>query len=119
MGDMLAEAAWVYTSNTLWRATGSRAAGRALVRALGSPDATARTIAGMFLVQGGKRAKPLLREALARREHLPLLLTIIGDVGDPSFDPDVRRLSQDPDPQVARAAREALRVMNLRHTPAR
>jgi hypothetical protein len=31
---MLAEAAWVYTNNTLWRATGARAAGRALVRAL-------------------------------------------------------------------------------------
>jgi hypothetical protein len=116
---MLAQAAWVYTNNTLWRTTGSRAAGRALVRALGSPDATARTIAGMFLVQGGQRAEPLLREALARREHLPLVLTIIGDVGARSFDADLRRLSDDPDPQVAQAAREALRVLSFRHAPAR
>lgn len=111
---MLAEAAWVYTNNTLWRATGSRVAGRVLVRALGSGDATARTIAGMFLAQGGKRAGPLLREALARREQLPLLLTIIGDVGDRSFEPELRRFAQDPDPQVASAAREALRVLVLR-----
>jgi HEAT repeat protein len=109
----LAGTAGVFANNTVWRATGSRAAGRRLVRALAAEDETVRTLAGMFLVQGGKRAEPLLREALGRRESLPLVLTILGDLGDPALTPDLRRFSQDTDPQVAQAARDALRVLDV------
>lgn len=81
--------------------------------ALRSPHEDLRTIAGMFLVKAGKKASPLLREPLRQREHLPLILTIIGDIGDAEFEPDLRHFSNDSDPDVARAARDALEVIRL------
>src|SRR5947209_3271060 len=107
----LAGSAQVFVTNAVWRASGLRSAGRSLVEALGSPDENVRTIAGMFLVKAGKKSEPLLREALERREHLPLVLSILGDIGDPNFEPELRRFSQDPDPEAAKAARDALRVL--------
>ena len=44
--------------------------------ALGSPDEGVRTVAGMFLVQAGKRAEPLIEEAIRRCQHLPIVLII-------------------------------------------
>jgi hypothetical protein len=38
------------------------------------------------------------------------VLTIIGDIGDPKYESALRRFSNDRDPQVADAARSALRV---------
>ena len=101
----------LYACNALWRATGSLAAGRALLNALGSRDEDLQALAGMFLVQGGKRAEPLLEEALAKREHLPLVLTLLGDIGDPKYEAELRRLSDDPEARVAAAARSALHVL--------
>jgi hypothetical protein len=98
----------------VWRTTGLRSAGRALVRALGADDADERTIAGMSLVQAGGRAVPLLREALARRENVPLVLTLLGDIGDPSVEGDLLRLAHDPDATISDEAREALRVLEAR-----
>ena len=95
----------------LWTALGSRAAGRALVKALGSTDESERTVAGMFLVRGGRRAEPLVDEAIRRREHLPIVLLIAGDIGARRLEPDLRRLATDPDPDVARAARDALETL--------
>ena len=95
----------------LWRATGVAAAGRPLVHALASTDENIRTIAGMFLVRSGHRALPLLREMLERRENLPMALAILGDIGDRRCAPDLARFAQDRDPEVARAARDALRVL--------
>lgn len=109
----LSGAARLFASNILWRATGLEPAGRALVRALGSPHEDLRTIAGMFLVKGGRKASPLLREPLSRRENLPLILTIIGDIGDTEFEPQLRQFSNDSDPDIARAARDALDVIRL------
>jgi len=40
-----------------------------LVDALDSRDEDLRTLAGMFLTEAGKKAEPLLEEALAKREH--------------------------------------------------
>jgi hypothetical protein len=107
----------LFASNALWRATGLEPAGRALVSALGSPHEDLRTIAGMFLVKGGKKASPLLREPLSRRENLPLILTLIGDIGDAEFEPDLHDFSNDSDPDVARAARDALEVIRLSALP--
>ena len=68
----------------------------------------------MFLAQGGRKAEPLLEEALAKREHLPLVLTLLGDIGDPKYEAELRRLSHDPEARVAAAARSALQVLKAR-----
>jgi hypothetical protein len=101
----------LYALKSLWTATGCRSAGRALVKALGSTDEGERTVAGMLLVQGGKRAVPLVAEAIRRREHLPIVLLIAGDIGAPSLESDLRRLTTDPDPDIARAAHDALEIL--------
>lgn len=108
------EAARLFGQNALWRSTGLRSAGRALVEALGSPDEDLRTIAGMFLVRGGRRAEPLLEEALARRANLSMVLSVLSSIGDPRYEPVFQSFSQDPDPAAADAAREALRLLAFR-----
>ncbi len=97
-----------------WRVTGLNAAGRVLLRALGSPNENVRTTAGMFLVKVGKKSEPLLLEALHRRESLPLVITILADIGSRQLEPEIRELSHDQDPQVARAAEDALRLLTAR-----
>ena len=67
-------------------------------------------MAGMLLVQGGRRAIPLLREALPRRENLPMVLRIAGDIGARELRPEIERFAGDRDPAVAQAARDALRL---------
>src|SRR5262245_13589138 len=95
----------------MWTATGMRSAGRALLDALGSPDEGVRTVAGMFLVQSGKRAEPIVEEAIRRRQHLPTVLVIAGDIGAFRLEPELRRLAADPEPQVAKAAQDGLRIL--------
>lgn len=109
----LADVARLYASNTVWRTTGAHPAGRALIRALGSKDESQRALAGMFLVQAGGRAVPLLQEALTNHEHVPIVLTILADIGDRRFEPLVRGYTQDADPQVARAAKDALETLHV------
>ena len=101
--------------NAAWRLTGSQAAGRAVVRALSSDDPTTRTTAGMLLVRAGLRSTPLLREALATRYALPMVLPILADIGDQESRPALHALTGDSDAAVAGAAREALRVLDARH----
>lgn len=105
------QAARLFALKSVWTSTGLRTAGRKLVEALGSRDEDVRTVAGMFLVQGGKRAEPLIAEAIARREHLPIVLVIAGDIGAVALEPEVRRFTTDPDPTVARAAHDALQIL--------
>ena len=88
------------------------------MRALGSPHEDVRTIAGIFLVKAGKRSSPLLHDPLLQRENLPVILTIIGDIGDSEFEPELRRFSEDSDPEVARAARDALTLLEAQPRPA-
>jgi hypothetical protein len=107
----------VWLQNLLWRATGLRPAGRAVVRALESPDPNVRTIAGMLLVRAGLSAEPLLLEAVAARRSLPLVAQILADIGDRRLEPTLSTLSRDHDPEVARAAREALRVLAAQPRP--
>ena len=102
-----------------WRTTGLGSAGRAVVRALGSPDPTVRTMAGTLLARSGARAEPLLREALAARENLLMVLPLLGDVGDETCRPPLTELTGDRDAAVAGAARQALRVLDARHPPGR
>jgi HEAT repeat protein len=108
----IAGAIGIFVANAIWRLTGLPAAGRVLLSALGSGDETVRTLAGMFLVKAGKRSVPILEEAIERRENLPIVLTILGDIGDRRFITELRQFSEDRDPEVARAARHALRILN-------
>ena len=110
----VARVAGVLANRALFATTGMRPAGRALVRALGSEHEDVRAVAGMSLVQTGRRAEPVLVEAAERRENLPLVLTILGDIGDPACEPLLQRFTDDPDPEAARAAREAIRILHAR-----
>src|SRR5207249_10859383 len=116
---------WNYATATrlygwymIWSATGARNAGRALIDELGTPDENIQMLAGMFLVRGADKAEPLLEEALARRKHLPKVITILADIGDPKYKPEFHRFTEDPDPAVADSARDALRVLEARQQPA-
>jgi HEAT repeat protein len=100
----------LFVYRVLWYWLRITSAGRALVRALGSPDENIRSIAGILLAKSGKRAEPLLQEALARRENLPTVLTVLGSIGDPALIPQLRQFADDQSPDVAKAAREALKV---------
>jgi hypothetical protein len=110
-----AQLARLYALKSVWAATGLRSAGRALVGALGSSDEGIRTVAGMFLAQAGKRAEPLIEEAIRQRRHLPTVLLIAGDIGAVRLEPELKRLTTDGDPEVAKAARDALRVLATQH----
>jgi hypothetical protein len=101
--------------NAIWRITNLRPAGRALVRALGSANADACTVAGIFLVQAKHRSIPLLLEALDRRENVPMVLRVLADVGDTSVEHALQRWVRDSDPAVAAAAIDALKI--VQHQP--
>jgi hypothetical protein len=90
---------------------GSAGAGRSLAADLASDDENVRTLAGMFLVSNGRRSLPALHEALARREQLPTVLTILGDIAADESAELIRRYVDDPDPEVAAAARAALDIL--------
>lgn len=108
----VAKALGLFASYALWRGTGLRPAGRVLVRALGSDDENLRTLAGILLVRAGRRSAPLLQAALDNREHLPIVLTIVGSLGDRRLEPLLRRFAEDTDRSVADSARQALRVLD-------
>lgn len=104
----------VLLTSLIWRVMSIRPAGRALVRALGTDDEQVRAIAGMMLVKSGRKAEPLLQEALDRRENVSTVLTVLGSIGDPSIEPEIRRFADDKDPRVSKAARDALRVVHYK-----
>ena len=103
----------LYVYRALWYWLGITSAGRALVRALGSSDENIRNIAGILLAKSGKRAEALLLEAANRRENLPTVLTVLGSIGDPALIPELRQFTTDQNPEVAKAAREALKVIEF------
>src|SRR5260370_23630055 len=111
------EVARVYAMKFLLNSTGLRSAGRVLVDALDSPDEAIRTVAGMFLVQAGKRAEPLVEDAIRRRKSLPTVLLIAGRIGAVHLEPELRRFTQDLDPQGAKAARDGLRILAATTAP--
>jgi len=104
-------AAGLFIANSLWRISGARIAGRVLVNALASPDPSARQIAGILLVRAGKRSVPLVQEAIERGINLPQTLVMAGDLGAKSLEPHLRRFVNHPDPAVANAASDGLRIL--------
>ncbi len=111
---MFAATARLFGEYGLWRGAGLKSAGRALVEALSSEEEDLRTVAGMLLVRGKYRARPILEEALDRREHLPMVLSVLADLGDPGVEARIQYFVDDPDPDVAAAARQALRALRFR-----
>ena len=105
------QTARLFVSNVLWRTTGSSSAARTLVTSLGSDDPAVRTIAGMFLVQAGRKAEPLIEEAIREKINLPQVLVMAGDVGARRLEPELRSFLTHPDPEVSRAAREGLKIL--------
>lgn len=85
--------------------------GRVLVDALASDDEDERTIAGILLTKAGRRAEPLLEEALKDGRHRPEVIAVLGSIGDPDMVPELRPFEQNEDPEVASAARDAIRVI--------
>lgn len=121
MSVELARSFGLFGQHMAFKTTASPAAGRALVRALDLRDETARTLAGMFLVKNGLKSLPYLREALAGRRNVPVVLQIIADIAanaandDGAVDvaSDIEPFTTDPDPAVARAAHDALETLTF------
>jgi hypothetical protein len=109
----LGEAIRLFSANFIWRASGARFAGRALIDGLTSPDENNRLIAGMLLARGRHKAAPLFREALDSGAVSPLLLRVIGDSGIRDFEDVLERYATCPDPRLAHAAGDALRVLRM------
>ena len=119
----IAKVAQLFVSKAVWTVTGLDAAGRTLIHALDSEDEDIRTIAGMFLVQTGQRAEPLLKEALHKGQHLPMVISILGSIGDPgiksdlesflkSFAKDEASDSEIP-PEIAQAVKDAIETIDF------
>ena len=85
----------------------------ALIHALNSDDEDIRTIAGMFLVQTGQRAEPLLEEALHKGQYLPMVISVLGSIGDPRIVSELRPFTKDRDPEIAQAAQDAIRAIDF------
>lgn len=112
----LLRAAGLFAANAIWRFTGSQTAGRVLMNALAADDPTVRTIAGMFLVKAGKKAVPLIAEAIQQKLNLPQTLVMAGDVGAHSLEPELQEFTKHPDPAVAKAARDGLHILAAQKT---
>ncbi len=68
--------------------------------------------------QSGGRAEPLIEEAIHRGQYLPMVLVIAGDIGAVRLEPALCRFAEDPDPQVAKAAQDGLRILAAQPPPA-
>jgi hypothetical protein len=104
-------AAGLFAANSVWRLSGAQSAGRVLMNALDAQDAGVRTIAGILLVRGGKKAVPLIQEAIQREINLPQTLVIAGDLGVKSLEPELKKFVNHPDPNIAKAATNGLRIL--------
>ncbi len=105
------QAIGLFLTAAVWRLTGSPRLGGMLIRALSSENENLKNIAGILLVRAGKRAEPLLQDALHRRENLPMTLCLLADLGGRMVEKEIQPFSTDRDPKVAEAARQALRVL--------
>jgi hypothetical protein len=101
----------LFLTAAAWRLTDSRRFGAVLIRALSAENENLKNIAGILIVRAGKKAEPLLQDALHRRENLPMTLSLLADLGDRMVEKEIQPFSTDQDPKVAEAARQALRVL--------
>ena len=108
----LGQSAAMFAAGAAWSTVGLRSAGRVLCDGLASNDETVRTIAGILLVRAGARSRQLLSDALAGAApgDVPMLLRILGELGEAASDPEIERYTHNSDPEIAQAARDALRA---------
>jgi HEAT repeat protein len=85
-----------------------------MVRGLASPDRNVRTIAGILLVRGGAKAEPILLEALRDHNNPEMVLRVLGDVASTRAKPSILPFAEDSDPKIADAAKDALKIIDLR-----
>ena len=98
----------------VWRVTGVPCAGQALLHGLENNEPI-RMLAGILLSKDKIRTIPLLAEAIRRRYQLPIVLTILADIGNSSVRPTLQEFMNDHDSEVAHAAQEAMRILEVRH----
>lgn len=77
----LASSARLLGAVLVWRRVGVPAAGRALAHALCGDDEQDRTIAGMGLVQAGRRSVGVIEAALATHGASTTTVRVLADVG--------------------------------------
>ncbi|MGQ0848756.1 MAG: hypothetical protein ACT4OP_06510 [Actinomycetota bacterium] len=97
----------VFANGTLLR-LGVAAAGRSLASMVGSGDEQASTLAGMMLVKAGPRSVPVVVDALRGGSEEPALATILGDLGGPEAEAELRRLAATVGGPLGQAARRSL-----------
>ncbi|MFN0096421.1 MAG: hypothetical protein ACKVVT_16800 [Dehalococcoidia bacterium] len=97
----------------LWRVVSLRGLGALLVRALDDQNANVRQVAATFLAKAGRRSIPALRHALEQGEGGATAVLLAGDTGDPQFESMLERLVDSPEPALARAAQDGLRLLRL------
>ena len=107
----LIELSRVLIFKMMWSLTRFEAPGRSLVRALESEDETTRTLAGMCLTHAGKRAEPLLLDALQKSNDIPMVITVLGSMGDRTIVSQFQPFLRSDDPRVAEAATQAIHVL--------
>ena len=112
---LLITASRLFVSSAIWRFTGYERFGNVLIEGLDSPDENLRMISGALLSRAGSRIIPMLRGAIKRQQNLPMILTMIGDVGGLEQASLLEQYMVDERPDVARAARDALRVLRTRN----
>jgi hypothetical protein len=112
----IAGAARLFLLYAIWRTTGAGSAGRSLINALGEQDETLSAIAATLLARAGESAEPLVLDALRRRENLAVAIPLFGDVARPTQAHELEPLQRDPDPKIARAAKDAMEVLQLRRS---
>lgn len=108
---LVVDAANLFVMRILWQWLGIRAAGERLIAALGSKDENIRTLAGMFLVQTGRRSRPLIECALVKGQHPHMLIPILGDIGDIRSVAVLEKYIHDEDSATVRAALDAIAVL--------
>ncbi|MGH0030476.1 MAG: hypothetical protein ACQGVC_11845 [Myxococcota bacterium] len=111
----LMEVASIVFYGLLFRGSGALPVGLRLVDALASEDETVRGLAATMIVRAGPKACPTLREAAREERSLPIVLSMLGDLGETRDEGILKDLSVHHDAQVQLAAKDALDVLQARH----
>ena len=108
----------MFAAGAAWSATGLAAAGRTLAGGVQSDDESVRNVAGIMLVRAGVRSREPLRQALAAAApaQVPMLLRVLGDLGDSDSERDIEKYKDNADPEIAQAARDALKASGFART---
>lgn len=105
-------AARLLATGATWRATGTRAAGRALVRGAATGGTDDRVLAGILLTRAGDRSVPLIRDALATADVPTVLVDVLASIGTPAARAALDDAARAERADLATAARRALDALD-------